>query len=188
MRYLIGFLCCSLLSLSSFAATQVAERKHNVGVIAGLGRTNTNDEFASDKFVAQVGAYYDYKINNRYGVQVNALHGGSQCFITCGASDVYVSYTSYQLSLKAMTQFSGRWNLFGRAGADFYRVKYRPDEDDWSYPPNEVRKTLSGVKPAFGLGAQFRAKNGFSLNIEGQYLPIEQGSIRTINGFVGYSF
>ena len=184
MRYIIGFLCCSMFSLSSFAATQVTERKHNLGVVLGVGMANTQDERESDDAVSHMGVYYEYKLDNRYSVHMTALDGASQCLILCNDSDTYVNYTSYQLSLKAATHFSGRWNLFGRAGADFYRVEYRQGTYHWGDDP----KTISGADIALALGGQFRTKNGFSLNIEYQYLPIKQGDLRTASVSVGYAF
>jgi len=105
------------------------------------------------------------------------------CLITCPqdmSTIRTVDYDSYLLTLKGSVPISKRWSVFGKLGANSYDLEFSGDD--------RVSLVNNGVGGVLAAGFNFRAYNGFGLDIEVTLLDMDIVSATSTTVNVSYMF
>ncbi len=184
MKIIFPALVLLMTSAQCFAVDNSNNEKNHVLGIQ-LGFTSVNSEITSERSDGGTvaGINYGYQFNPTWAINAGVLFGDSLCLITCPQDMSTIrtmDYDSYLLTIKGSVPISKRWSVFGKLGANSYNLEFSGDD----------RASLlnNGVGGVLAAGFNFRAYNGFGLDIEVTLLDMDIVSATSTTVNVSYMF
>lgn len=171
----------SAASFSVFAS----DTNHILGGNIGYGTQefeskNGQNIDAGDTFTADV--YYRYMLNDSFGIEAGLMSGtgGVVDALLDVITDVKdLSYKGIRSAVFAQYSLSQGNSLYAKAGATYHELSYTVDS-------NNIDDKDSGLYGA--LGWQYRFLNGFGLNAEYQYIPMQKLEVNSFSVGLSYRF
>ncbi|SFD14832.1 outer membrane beta-barrel protein [Pseudoalteromonas denitrificans] len=201
-RIILPSLFATVLSISSYAQNDASStepsKKHTFGAQWSLGSVDYDKAHFDDDGVVQIYGYYNYRINNRFAVEVGINRGADWdwdcdnddndddddddddwgCDSTWFWSDDEIEFTNYVVAAKGNVELSQRNSLFAKFGAQFY-------DYELSYK-NVLKDDDNGVGVFAEAGWQYRWDFGLGLNAGIQF--IDMGDLDTTTFTTGMSY
>ncbi|WP_299786878.1 porin family protein [uncultured Shewanella sp.] len=178
----------SLLSVGAYAG----DSNHIVGGSVGYGiqdfesesgqETGGGDSFAID-------AYYRYMFNENFGIEAGAFSG------TGGVASVFtglftevdnISYKGVRGAIYGQVPLSESNRLYAKLGASANRLSYDVSRAFSSEVSKSVETSGSDFYGAVGWGIRFQS--GIGMNIEYQYVPVQELKVQNFNIGMSYRF
>lgn len=178
----------SLLSVGAYAG----DSNHIVGGSLGYGiqdfesesgqETGGGDSFAID-------AYYRYMFNENFGIEagVFSASGGIASAFSGLFSKIHnISYKGIRGTLYGQVPLSESNHLYAKLGASANRLNYDVSRAFSSEVIKSVESSGSDFYGAVGWGIRF--KSGIGMNIEYQYVPVQELKVQNFNIGMSYRF
>ncbi len=178
----------SLLSVGAYAG----DSNHIVGGSLGYGvqdfesksgqETGGGDSFAID-------AYYRYMFNENFGIETGIFRGtgGVVTALTGLFSEVdNISYKGVRGAFYGQLPLSESNHLYAKVGASANRLNYDVSRVFSSDVIKNVETSGSDFYGAVGWGVRFQS--GIGINIEYQYVPIQELKVQNFNIGMSYRF
>lgn len=178
----------SLLSMGAYAD----DSNHIVGGSLGYGfqdfesgtgqETGGGDSFAID-------AYYRYMFNEHFGIETG-LFGGTgglaSAFVGMFTEVDNISYKGVRAAIYGQIPLSDSNRLYAKLGASANRLSYDVSRAFSSDVIKDVETSGSDFYGAVGWGVRFQS--GIGMNIEYQYVPIQELKVQNFNIGMSYRF
>ncbi|GGI83333.1 membrane protein [Shewanella hanedai] len=144
------------------------------------GNANFSDSITFD-------LYYQYMINDHFGVEVGGMSGSGGAFSIL--SDIWndvkgLSYRGLRTAAYAKLPLSASNSLYAKAGTAYQWIDYDVVLQD------KERVSVSETDNGFygAIGWEFRFRNGLALNAEYQHVPMRNLTLKSYNFGINYPF
>ncbi|GGI83308.1 membrane protein [Shewanella hanedai] len=178
----------SLLSAGAYAG----ESNHVVGGSIGYGvqdfESNDGKEFSvGDSFASDI--YYRYMLNENFGIEAGLMAGtGGVASAISGifASVDNISYKGARAVVYGQVPLSESNHLYAKAGMSANQLNY----DVSGFFSSDVIKSIESDGSDFygAVGWGIRFQSGLGLNIEYQYVPVQELKVQIFSIGMSYRF
>jgi len=178
----------SLLSVGAYAG----DSNHIVGGSIGFGiqdfeSGSGQESGGGDSY--DVDAYYRYMFNENFGIEAG-LFGGTGGVVTAitglFAEVDNISYKGIRGTLYGQVPLSESNHLYAKLGASANRLSYDVSPIFSSDVSKSVETSGSDFYGAVGWGIRFQS--GIGMNIEYQYVPVQELKVQNFNIGMSYRF
>lgn len=178
----------SLLSAGAYAG----ESNHVVGGSIGYGvqdfESDDDKEFgAGDSFAGDI--YYRYMLNNNFGIEAGLMSGTGG--VASAISGIFssvdnISYKGVRAAVYGQVPFSKSNYLYAKAGMSANQLDY---DISGFFSSNEVKSIESNGSDFYGaVGWGIRFQSGLGLNLEYQYVPVQELKVQNFSIGMSYRF
>lgn len=178
---------------SALAADNTNKKTHTFGGQLAIGGAQYKNSDSED--VAQFYAYYNFRLNDNYSLEIASNSGVEIDDWHCHKDDdddwrcnednslfsLYADELEYDniiLAIKGIIPLSRRNSLYGKIGAQYYDYEIQTR--------NRTIRDDSGTGLFLAAGWQFRWHNGIGINSGIQYL--DMGDLETLSATAGISY
>ena len=178
-----GLLSCS---------TMAAQGEHVVGGSVGYGFNDfdgisDDDSSDGDNFVYDI--YYRYMWHDNFGIEAGYFAGdaGLGSALTSVFNGIKnIEYSGFRTALYGQYQLSERNRLYAKLGVSANELSYdkgRPfSSGEFTHESDNSQDLYTAV------GWEVRFHSGFGMNIEYQYIPIQELTAQNLNFGISYQF
>lgn len=177
-----------LLGVPAYAS----ESNHIIGGNIGYGtqdfESDNGKEFgAGDSLSTDI--YYRYMLNNHFGVEAGLMAGTGG--IVSAISSIFssvdnISYTGFRGAIYGQVPLSESNHLYAKVGMSANQLDY---DITGFFSSDEVKSIESSGSDFYGaVGWGIRFQSGLGLNLEYQYVPIQELQVQSFNFGMSYRF
>ncbi|MCL1050971.1 porin family protein [Shewanella abyssi] len=171
--------------------TMATQGDHIVGGTVGYGFNDLDgiENYSSegDNFVYDI--YYRHMWHDNFGVEAGYFSGdaGLGTVLTSIFTGIKnVEYSGYRLTLHGEYILSDRNRLYAKLGASANELSY---ERGSIFGSDEISlSNENNVDLYTAVGWEVRFHSGFGMNIEYQYIPIDELTAQNVNFGISYQF
>ncbi len=180
----------SLLSAGAYAG----ESNHVVGGSIGYGvqdfESDDGKEFgAGDNLVGDI--YYRYMLNDNFGIEAGLMSSTGNGGIGTAISSIFasvdnISYKGARAVVYGQVPLSESNHLYAKAGMSANQLNY----DVSGFFSSDVIKSIESDGSDFygAVGWGIRFQSGLGLNIEYQYVPVQELKVQNFSIGMSYRF
>ena len=168
------------------------ESDHIIGGSVGYGsqdfESNDGKEFgAGDSFSSDI--YYRYMLNEHFGLEAGVMSGTGG--IVSAISGVFtsvdnISYKGFRGAVYGQVPLSESNHLYAKVGMSANQLDY---DFRGVFSSDEVKSIESSGNDFYGaVGWEVRFQSGLGLNLEYQYVPVQELQVHSFNFGMSYRF
>lgn len=160
------------------------ESSHILGGSLGYGsqelKAKSGDYDAGDSFTSDI--YYRYMLNEHFGIEAGyfAGTGGVVSVFSEAIGDIKnLSYQGVRGAVYGEYALSSGNSLYAKVGTGYSKVSYEVGQQD---------KDSNDMGFYGAAGWQYRFKSGLGLNVEYQYVPMDELQVQGVSLGMSYRF
>ncbi len=185
---LLSIVLTSILSFSALAG----ESNHIIGGNVGYGgqdfETADGEQYGGGDSIG-IDVYYRYMLNDNFGLEGSVFSGSggvASVFTSFFSTVDNISYKGVRAAVYAQVPLSASNSLYAKLGASANQLNYDVSGVFGSGTTESIETDGTDFYGAVGWGIRFQS--GLGLNLEYQYVPIQELIVQNFSIGMSYQF